>query len=156
MTDRQKTKGDSLHFRWSLQKTLRQDGPTAGCIASIYTIRKQQECTGIYIRTEHGIMKNTKKSGTLMPAAIAVGGDPAVIYSASAPLPEAIDEMLFAGFLRKAPVEMVKCITMIFKSLQTANLSLRVILNPERHASRGHSETTQVFTLPQNPTLSFM
>ena len=43
MTDRQKTKGDSLHFRWSLQKTLRQDGPTAGCIASIYTIRKQQD-----------------------------------------------------------------------------------------------------------------
>lgn len=46
-----------------------------------------------------------------MPAAIAIGGDPAVIYSASAPLPEAIDEMLFAGFLRKEPVEMVKCIT---------------------------------------------
>lgn len=46
-----------------------------------------------------------------MPAAIAVGGDPAVIYSATAPLPEAIDEMLFAGFLRREPVEMVKCIT---------------------------------------------
>ena len=46
-----------------------------------------------------------------MPAAIAVGSDPAVIYSASAPLPESIDEMLFAGFLRKEPVEMVKCIT---------------------------------------------
>lgn len=46
-----------------------------------------------------------------MPAAIAVGGDPAVIYSSSAPLPESIDEMLFAGFLRKEPVEMVKCIT---------------------------------------------
>jgi 4-hydroxy-3-polyprenylbenzoate decarboxylase len=46
-----------------------------------------------------------------MPAAIAVGSDPAVIYSASAPLPESIDEMLFAGFLRQEPVEMVKCIT---------------------------------------------
>jgi len=46
-----------------------------------------------------------------MPAAIAVGSDPAVIYSASAPLPESIDEMLFAGFLRKEPVEMVKCIS---------------------------------------------
>ena len=46
-----------------------------------------------------------------MPAAIAVGSDPAVIYAASAPLPEAIDEMLFAGFLREKPVEMVKCIT---------------------------------------------
>ena len=46
-----------------------------------------------------------------MPAAIAVGSDPAVIYASSAPLPESIDEMLFAGFLRKSPVEMVKCIT---------------------------------------------
>jgi 4-hydroxy-3-polyprenylbenzoate decarboxylase len=46
-----------------------------------------------------------------MPAAIAVGSDPAVIYAASAPLPEAVDEMLFAGFLREKPVEMVRCIT---------------------------------------------
>ncbi len=46
-----------------------------------------------------------------MPAAVAVGSDPAVIYSASAPLPQAIDEMLFAGFIRKEPVEMVRCIT---------------------------------------------
>lgn len=46
-----------------------------------------------------------------MPAAIAVGSDPAVIYSSSAPLPENMDEMLFAGFLRREPVEMVKCIT---------------------------------------------
>ena len=52
-----------------------------------------------------------RKLGRRMPAAIAVGSDPAVIYSASAPLPEAIDEMLFAGFLRNAPVEMVKCVT---------------------------------------------
>jgi len=51
------------------------------------------------------------KLGKRMPAAIAVGGDPSVIYAASAPLPEAVDEMLFAGFLRKAPVEMVRCIT---------------------------------------------
>ncbi len=52
-----------------------------------------------------------KDSEQKMPAAIAVGSDPAVIYSASAPLPESVDEMLFAGFLRRSPVEMVKCIT---------------------------------------------
>ncbi|MEK6672531.1 MAG: UbiD family decarboxylase [Nitrospirota bacterium] len=52
-----------------------------------------------------------KAQSRRMPAAIAVGSDPAVIYAASAPLPESIDEMLFAGFLRRGPVEMVKCIT---------------------------------------------
>ncbi len=52
-----------------------------------------------------------KALGERMPAAIAVGSDPAVIYASSAPLPESVDEMVFAGFLRKEPVEMVKCIS---------------------------------------------
>jgi 4-hydroxy-3-polyprenylbenzoate decarboxylase len=46
-----------------------------------------------------------------MPIAVAIGGDPAVTYSASAPLPPGVDEMLLAGFLRKEPVEMVPCVT---------------------------------------------
>lgn len=44
-----------------------------------------------------------------MPVAIALGGDPAITYAATAPLPEDFDEMIFAGFLRKEPVEMVQC-----------------------------------------------
>ncbi|HWR43357.1 menaquinone biosynthesis decarboxylase [Sporomusa sp.] len=43
--------------------------------------------------------------------AVAIGGDPAITYSATAPLPRDIDEMVFAGFLRKKSVEMVKCET---------------------------------------------
>jgi len=43
--------------------------------------------------------------------AVALGGDPALTYAATAPLPRDIDEMVFAGFLRKKPVEMVKCET---------------------------------------------
>ncbi len=49
--------------------------------------------------------------GERMPVAIALGGDPASIYSGSAPLPPTIDEFIFAGFLRKAPVELVKAKT---------------------------------------------
>src|SRR2546426_2471601 len=41
--------------------------------------------------------------GDKMPVAIALGGDPASIYAASAPLPPTIDEFLFAGFLRRGP-----------------------------------------------------
>jgi 4-hydroxy-3-polyprenylbenzoate decarboxylase len=43
--------------------------------------------------------------------AVAIGADPAVVYSATAPLPDSIDEMMFAGFLRKKNVELVKCET---------------------------------------------
>jgi menaquinone biosynthesis decarboxylase, SCO4490 family len=48
---------------------------------------------------------------TRMPIAVAIGSDPATMYSAILPLPPEIDEMLFAGFLRGKPVEMVKCET---------------------------------------------
>ena len=49
--------------------------------------------------------------GERMPVVMALGGDPASIYSGSAPLPPTIDEFIFAGFLRKAPVELVKAKT---------------------------------------------
>jgi 4-hydroxy-3-polyprenylbenzoate decarboxylase len=41
-----------------------------------------------------------KERGERMPVAVALGCDPAVIYAATAPLPEGIWELLFAGFLR--------------------------------------------------------
>lgn len=43
--------------------------------------------------------------------AVATGTDPVITYAATAPLPRDIDEMVFAGFLRKKSVEMVKCKT---------------------------------------------
>jgi 4-hydroxy-3-polyprenylbenzoate decarboxylase len=46
-----------------------------------------------------------------MPVSVAIGCDPAIIYSATAPLPKMIDELIFAGFLRNASVETVKCVT---------------------------------------------
>ena len=49
--------------------------------------------------------------GETMPVAIALGGDPASMYAASAPLPPTIDEFLFAGFLRGSPVRLTKAVT---------------------------------------------
>nr|WP_272507423.1 menaquinone biosynthesis decarboxylase [Clostridium aestuarii] len=57
------------------------------------------------------IYEKYRKLGKKMPVSVALGCDPTVIYSATAPLPKMIDEMIFAGFLRKSPVELVKCIT---------------------------------------------
>lgn len=44
-------------------------------------------------------------------AAVCLGGDPCLPFCALAPLPEEIDEMMFAGFLRGKPVETVRCET---------------------------------------------
>jgi 4-hydroxy-3-polyprenylbenzoate decarboxylase len=43
--------------------------------------------------------------------AVAIGTDPATTYSATAPLPPHLDEMVFAGFVRGRSVEMVRCRT---------------------------------------------
>jgi 4-hydroxy-3-polyprenylbenzoate decarboxylase len=40
-----------------------------------------------------------EKLGKKMPVAVAIGGDPAVVYSATAPMPPGIDEMFLAGLM---------------------------------------------------------
>jgi 4-hydroxy-3-polyprenylbenzoate decarboxylase len=57
-----------------------------------------------------GVADGADVSGR-MEVAVAIGTDPAVTYAATAPLPGAIDEMTFAGFLRGEAVEMVQCKT---------------------------------------------
>jgi 4-hydroxy-3-polyprenylbenzoate decarboxylase len=52
-----------------------------------------------------------KKINKKMPVSVALGGDPVYTYSATAPLPENINEYILAGFLRKKKVRMVKCLT---------------------------------------------
>ena len=46
-----------------------------------------------------------------MEVAVALGLDPITAYSASAPLPKHIDELMVAGFLRGEPVEVVQGVT---------------------------------------------
>lgn len=48
---------------------------------------------------------------TRMDVSVAIGADPATMYSAILPLPPDLDEMMISGFLRGSPVEMVKCVT---------------------------------------------
>jgi 4-hydroxy-3-polyprenylbenzoate decarboxylase len=52
-----------------------------------------------------------KEHAGKLELAVCLGGDPAMIYAATAPLPDQIDEILFTGFLRKKGVDLVKAIT---------------------------------------------
>lgn len=52
-----------------------------------------------------------KRQGRRMPVSVAIGGDPTYAYSATAPMPDNLDEYLLAGFLRDKSVKLVKCIT---------------------------------------------
>jgi 4-hydroxy-3-polyprenylbenzoate decarboxylase len=68
--------------------------------------------------------------GETMPVAIALGGDPASIYAASAPLPPSIDEYLFAGFLRKEPVRLVQALTCDLQVPAEAEVVLEGYVDP--------------------------
>lgn len=52
-----------------------------------------------------------KKRGGRMPVTVTLGGDPVYTYSATAPLPEDINEYLLAAFLRRKRVTLVRCLT---------------------------------------------
>ena len=52
-----------------------------------------------------------KDQGRRMPVTVTLGGDPAYIFSATAPMPDNMDEYLLAGFLRQKPVRLVKSLT---------------------------------------------
>jgi len=60
---------------------------------------------------EHFRWLERQGKGRRMDVAVALGSDPATMLSAILPLPEDLDEFLFAGFLRQQPVELVKCET---------------------------------------------
>ncbi len=77
------------------------------------------------------------KTGTRMEAAVALGGDPALLYAASAPLPPNIDELLFCGFLRQAPVELVKCETVDVDVPADAEIIIEGYLDPSEKRMEG-------------------
>jgi 4-hydroxy-3-polyprenylbenzoate decarboxylase len=69
-------------------------------------------------------------AGERMPVVIALGGDPASIYAGSAPLPPTIDEFLFAGFLRRRPVDLTCAVTCDLEVPSEAELVLEGYIHP--------------------------
>ncbi len=55
--------------------------------------------------------RDHRQMGQRMEVAVALGGNPAHTFAALAPVPENVDEFLFAGFLKREPVELVRCKT---------------------------------------------
>jgi len=89
--------------------------------------------TGIHwqvhkVGARHG--KVYYERGQRMPVAVTLGGDPAYSFAATAPLPDGLDEILFAGFLRRKSVEMVKCKTIDLEVPADVDLVLEGYVQP--------------------------
>ncbi|MCR4441291.1 MAG: menaquinone biosynthesis decarboxylase [Peptococcaceae bacterium] len=75
-------------------------------------------------------LQSALEEGKRLEAAAVLGGDPATIYAATAPLPQDVDEMVFASFLRREPVEMVKCRTVDLEVPARAEFVLEGYVEP--------------------------
>jgi 4-hydroxy-3-polyprenylbenzoate decarboxylase len=71
-----------------------------------------------------------KKAGVRMPVVVTLGGDPAYTYSATAPLPEGVDEFILAGFIRKKRVELVQCLTQDMQVPADADIVIEGYIDP--------------------------
>ena len=78
-----------------------------------------------------------RQASQQMPVAIAIGGDPIMSYIGTAPLPSGIDELLFAGFLRKANVEMVPAKTIDMLVPADADIVIEGYIEPDETCIEG-------------------
>ena len=84
---------------------------TAACTACSCSTSARPRCTGRRTRPACATSRSTRSAGRRVPVAVVLGGDPALTYAATAPLPDGVDELLLAGFLRRRAVELVPCKT---------------------------------------------
>ena len=87
------------------------DGGTPNC--GVYRVQLRGGCeVAIQWKAGSGAARHAelyRRAGRPMPVAIILGGDPAILFSAMFPLPGDLDEMTFAGFLRRAPLTTAPC-----------------------------------------------
>lgn len=86
------------------------------------------------VAARHG--RHYYETGKRMPVSVFLGGDPVYTFCATAPLPDGVDELLMAGFLRKKSVELVKCITNDLKVPADADIVLEGYIDPKEPLRR--------------------
>ncbi len=72
-----------------------------------------------------------------LEVACAIGCDPALTFAAAAPLPDDVDEMFLAGFVRREPVRMVKGVTVDVEVPATAEIVLEGFVDPQERRREG-------------------
>jgi len=95
--------------------------------------------------------------GQPYPIAVALGADPATILGAVTPVPDSLSEYQFAGLLRGAKTEIIKCLTHDLQVPASAEIVLEGYIYPDETAVEGpfgdhtgyynEQETFPVFTI---------
>src|SRR3954454_11951040 len=110
---------------------------------NIGTYRMQvydERTTGMHWQRHKGGAQHhriAERLGTRLPVAVALGADPALPFAATAPMPEGLDELLLAGFLRRERVELVKCVTVDLEVPANAQIVLEGYVEPGERGREG-------------------
>jgi 4-hydroxy-3-polyprenylbenzoate decarboxylase len=89
-----------------------------------------------------------ERLGKRLEVAVALGADPVLTYSATAPMPEGLDELMLAGVLGKRRVEMVKCRTIDLEVPANSQIVLEGFVNPgERRREGPFGDHTGLYSL---------
>ncbi len=92
-----------------------------------------------------------KAMGKRMPVAVALGCDPAVSYASTAPLPEGVWEMMFAGFLRGKSATIAKATLSDLDVPADAEFVLEGYVDPEESRLEGpFGDHTGYYSLQDN------
>jgi len=89
-----------------------------------------ERTTGMHWQMHKVGAEHFRRAGQRMPVAVALGGDPALTYAATAPLPPMLDELHFAGFLRDKAVETVRCKTIDLEVPADAEIVIEGFVDP--------------------------
>jgi len=100
----------------TLPVVITKDPETGEMNAGMYRMQVfDGRTTGMHWQIhKHGaehFRKMVEKSGEKIEVAVAIGVDPATLYTATAPLPAGISELMFAGFIRRERLKVTECDT---------------------------------------------
>jgi 4-hydroxy-3-polyprenylbenzoate decarboxylase len=90
-------------------------------------------------------------AGGRIEVAVALGLDPVTAYSASAPLPKHVDELMLAGFLRGAPVELVRGVSVDLEVPAHAEIVLEGVIERDEVGEEGPFGDHTGFYTPVEP-----
>ncbi len=141
----QRQKVAAEHFRQALRNagSSPETGvplkPSSGVGGNFdFARNKNSAAVDIMARTSGGqvLAEGNHPSGR-MEVAVAIGTDPAVTFSAIVPAPPDVEEYLIAGFLRAAPVELVKCETVDLQVPASSEIVLEGYVNLDELRTEG-------------------
>ncbi len=138
----------------TLPTVITRDPVTGVRNVGMYRLQVYDERTlGMHWQLHKGGAEHEREARELgqekIPVAISLGGDPAVVWSGSAPLPPNVDEFLLAGWLRGKPVELVKCVSQPLEVPANAEIVIEGWVDPnERRLEGPFGDHTGYYTPP--------